>query len=53
MQIELLNNYRFGPFAERGKKHKEYSWTCLQNRNRLTDVENKLMVVKGEGWGER
>ena len=23
----------------------------VQNRNRLTDFENKLMVIKGEGWG--
>ena len=53
MQIELLNNYRFGPFTARGKKQKEYSWTCLQNRNKLTDIENELMVAKGEGWGEK
>ena len=26
-----------------------YKWTYLQNRNRLTDIENKLMVTKGEG----
>ena len=25
-----------------------YTWTYLQNRNRVTDVENKLMVTKGE-----
>ena len=25
--------------------------TYLQNRNRSTDIENKLMVSKGEGWG--
>ena len=25
-----------------------YKWTYLQNRNRLTDIENKLMVTKGE-----
>ena len=24
----------------------------LKNRNRLTDIENKLMVTKGEGEGE-
>ena len=23
-----------------------------KNRNRLTDIENKLMVTKGERWGE-
>ena len=25
----------------------------LQNRNRLTDIENRLMVAKAEGRGER
>ena len=28
-----------------------YKWTYLQNRNRLTDLENKLMVIKGEIGG--
>ena len=29
-----------------------HKWTYLQNRNRLTDIENKLMVTKGEReWG--
>ena len=28
-----------------------YKWTYLQNRNRVTDVENKLMVAKGERKG--
>ena len=31
---------------------KGYKWTCLQNRNRLTDIENKLnklMVTKEDG----
>ena len=28
---------------------KWYKWTYLQNRNRLADIENKLMVTKGEG----
>ena len=31
---------------------KWYKWTYLQNRNRVTDVENKLMVTKGERRGE-
>ena len=30
---------------------KWYKWTYLQNRNRITDVENKLMVTKGEKGG--
>ena len=29
---------------------KWYKWSYLQNRNRLTDFENKLMVTKGEIW---
>ena len=24
-------------------------WTYLQNRNRFTDIENRLVVAKGEG----
>ena len=28
---------------------KFYKWTDLQNRNRLTDTENNLMVAGGEG----
>ena len=29
-----------------------HKWTYLQNRNRLTDIENKLVVIKGERfWG--
>ena len=30
---------------------KGYKWTYLQKRNRLTDIENKLMVTKGERGG--
>ena len=29
------------------KKKKDYKWTYLQNRNRVTDVENKLMATRG------
>ena len=32
-------------------KKKWYKWTYLQNRNRLTDLENKLIVTKEERWG--
>ena len=28
---------------------KGYKWTRLQNRNRVTDVENKLMFTGSEG----
>ena len=31
---------------------KWYKWTYLQNRNRLTDLENELMVTRGK-WGAR
>ena len=27
---------------------KWYKWTYLQNKNRFTDIENKVMVTKGE-----
>ena len=30
------------------KKKKWYKGTCLWNRNRVKEVENKLMVTKGE-----
>ena len=30
---------------------KWHKWTYLQNRNRLTDTENKLMVTKGDSGG--
>ena len=30
---------------------KWYKGTYLQNRNRVTDVENKLTVTRGIGWG--
>ena len=28
-----------------------HKWTYLWNRNRLTDIENRLVVAKGEGGG--
>ena len=28
---------------------KKNKWTYLQNRNRLTDIENKLIITKGDG----
>ena len=29
---------------------KMYKWTNLQNRNRFIDLDNKLMVTKGDSW---
>ena len=34
-------------------KKKLYKLIYLQNRNRPTNFENKLMATKGEMWGER
>ena len=34
-------------------KKKWYKWNYIQNRNRPTDMENKLMVTKGEREGGR
>ena len=33
-------------------KKKRYKLTYLQNTNRLTDIENKVMVTKGEEDGK-
>ena len=33
------------------KKKKEYKWNYLQNRSKVMDVENKLMVTRVEGEG--
>ena len=33
-------------------KKKKIQLNLLQNRNRLTDLENKLMAIKEERWGE-
>ena len=31
-----------------------HKWTHVQNRNRLTDTQNRLVVAKGErGWGRK
>ena len=35
------------------KKKKGYKWTYTQKRNRVTDIENKLMVTKGEVGGDK
>ena len=32
-------------------KRKRYKWTYLQNRNRPTDIEKKLIVTKGKRGG--
>ena len=33
------------------KTKERYKWTYFQNRNRPTDIENKLMVTKEERAG--
>ena len=33
--------------------YKKYKQTYLQNRNRLIDLENQLMVTRGKGREER
>ena len=35
-------------YVETNFLKKWYKWTYLQNRNRLTDIENKSMVTEGE-----
>ena len=33
-------------------KKKRYKWAYIQSRNRLIDIESKLMVTKGERTGK-
>ena len=37
--------------VKKRKLKKGYKWTYMQNRNRLTDIENKVMINKGESEG--
>ena len=36
--------------TDRRTQKTQYRWTSVQNRNRPTDMENKLTVTKGERW---
>ena len=47
-QTEKEENIILYPLYVESKK-KWYKWTYLQNRNKLTDLENKLMVARGKG----
>ena len=42
-------NYHMISYVESKMQHK---WIYVQNRNRLTDIEKRLVVAKGEGVGE-
>ena len=33
---------------QKKKKKKRFKWTYFQNRKRLIDMKNKLMITKGE-----
>ena len=41
---------RYHPYVEANFFKKWNKWTYLRNIIRLTDIENKLMVTKGETW---
>ena len=52
-QTEEDKHYMTHSYVEFNFK-KWYKWTYLQNKNRPTDIENKVMVTKvksGEGMG--
>ena len=38
-------------YVKSKKIEKWYKWSYLQNRNRLPDIRNRLMVIKGESGG--
>ena len=42
-QRQISNNIAY----TQNLKRKEYKWTYLQNRNKVTDVENKFVVTRG------
>ena len=46
------NKYHTISLIPKSKK-KWYKWTYLHNRNRLTNLENKLVVTRKKGWGWR
>ena len=52
LEIVLLSEDRKGetlydiPYM--GSKNKRYKWTYLQNRMRLTDLENEPVIVRGK-----
>ena len=45
---QLKTNVWYPLYVESKKQHK---WTYLENRNRLTDIENKPTVTKMKGGG--
>ena len=50
LPITFWNTIWYHLHVESKIRHK---WTYLQNRNRLTDIENRLVVAKGEAGGGR
>ena len=54
LKIDILSEVRYRkkiiiwyPLYAESKK-KWYKWTYLQNRNRLTDLENEIYMITGE-----
>ena len=46
------NKYMQSLYVDSKRKKKLHKWTYLQNRKRLTDTENKLMITKRKREGE-
>ena len=49
----LYEEYIYSNITYMWNLEKWYKWTYLQIRNRLIDIENKLMATKGEKRGGR
>ena len=54
LEIDMLSEVRYRkkiiiwyPLYAESKK-KWYKWTYIQNRNRLTDLENEIYMIAGE-----
>ena len=48
-EVNQTEKHKYHGIAYMRNLKKGYKWTYLPNRNRVTDVENKLMVTGGKG----
>ena len=50
-EVRQRRNIIWHPLYAKSEK-KWYKWNYLQNRNRLIDLENKLLVASGKDGGQ-
>ena len=52
-EVSQIENDKYHDTAFMQYLKKVYKWVYLQNRNKITDVENKFIVTKGERGGDK